>query len=125
MEGLALVSLTTISTDEHPDSTVSRAAASVSSMVSSYSWRTCTTRSANQHWLRVRKPFCGVLSALLVTVYLRAGQGKVEEVRGKPLLGLSICSAQAAIVGLGPCDNVLDVGLTCIFEMGSGVGAVD
>ena len=52
MEGLVLVSMITISTDEHPDSTVSRAAASVSSMVSPYSWRTLTTRFANQHWLR-------------------------------------------------------------------------
>ena len=60
-----------------------------------------------------------------MTVDLRAGQGKVEDVGGKLLLGLSIRSAQAAIVGLGSCDDVLDVGLVCTFEMASGVGAVD
>ena len=75
--------------------------------------------------VEVREPFCGILCALLLTVYLWAGQGKIEEVGGKLLLSLSIRGAQAAIVGLGSCDDVLNVGLTCIFEVGTGVGTLD
>ena len=73
----------------------------------------------------VREPFGGIMVALLVTVYRRGGQRQVQKVGCKLPLGFSRRGAEAAIVGFGARNDVLNVRLGCAVEPGPGVGAVD
>ena len=61
--------------------------------------------------VQIGEPFRRAPAALLRTVHRRAGQRQVQQVGSEPPLRGGIRCAEAAVVGLGACGDVLDVGL--------------
>ena len=79
-------------------------------------------RFTYQHWLRSEKPLGGVLVRLLMPVDAGRGQGEVQEVGCKLVLGVGVGGTESAVVGLGAGDDVLDVRVPDGVELGSGIG---
>ena len=100
---------TTMSVDSHSASILSTASASARSMVSPYSRRTCRVRSTYQHWFRSGEPFGNVVGALLVAVDAGRRQREVQEVGCELRPGCWPGRTEAAVVGFGAGDDVLDV----------------
>ena len=113
----ALGASTVISVDSHPARTLSAASASAWSMVSPYSRRTCR--------VRFREPLGHVVVALLVTVYAGRRQSEVQQVGAELGPGSRTGGAEAAVVGFGAGDDVLNIRLLDAFEPCPRVGAVD
>ena len=107
---------TVISVDSHPARTLSAASASAWSMVSPYSRRTCRVRLTYQTLVQVREPLGHVVVALLVTVYAGRRQGEVQQVGAELGPGSRTGGAEAAVVGFGAGDDVLNIRLPGCFR---------
>ena len=75
--------------------------------------------------VQVGEPLGCVLAHLLMPVDAGRCQGEVQEVGCELVLRVGVHGAQAAVVGLGAGNDVLDVRFPDALEPGAGVGAVD
>ena len=75
--------------------------------------------------VQIREPLGNVVVALLVPVYTGRCQRAVQEVGGELRPGCWAGGTEAAVVGLGACDDVFDVRFLDGREPSAGVGAVN